>query len=166
LPAELVSERLLLRARALSEQHKEDEALLLLQNLTSLPARVLRADINMRGRRWPAAAKSLLDLIGPPPKPGETISTEQSEWLVNCAIAFALAGDASGLDKLAIDYGPVLANMPQADIFRLLTQPEKAGQIKDLSAVQAKLAEVQMFRGFLDHYRKNPGSDPVQKKAP
>ena len=79
----------------------------------------------------------------------------------------ALGGDTAGLDKLAKDYGPVLAGMPQNDIFRILTRPEKVGQLRDIASVQPKIAEVDMFRAFLDHYRspQNGENKPAADKA-
>lgn len=148
------NERLLLKARAFSELGKNDEALDLLQNNTREPAKLLRADITMRAQKWPDAAKALLDLIGPPPKPGELLRNEQADWLVNCAIALAMAGDQTGLDKLAIDYGTAMIGLPQNDTFRVLTEPQKTGQFKDLSAVQSRITDADMFQGFLNSYRQ------------
>lgn len=153
MPPSLIEERRILRARALSETGKSGDALALLGNNESKPARVLRADINMRAQRWEEAAKSLLDLIGPPPKPGEQITSEQAQWLVNCAVAMAMGGDTSGLDRIAIDYTPAMVGQPQNDTFRILTRPEKVGQLRDIASAQSKIAEVDMFRGFLNNYR-------------
>lgn len=150
---DLHDRRQLLRARAIAEQKKYDEALSLLQNMTSKPARILRADINMKAQRWADAAKALLDLIGPAPKPGGQLAEEQAQWLVKCAIALSLAGDMNGLDHLGIDYGAAMAVMPQRDTFRVLTRPENIGQMRDIATAQAKITEVDMFRNFLDAYR-------------
>ena len=122
----------------MSELHKNDDALALLQNNTTTTGKLLRADINMRSQHWLPAAQALLDLVGPPPKAGESLTKEQSQWLVNCASAMALGGDTAGLDKLAKDYGPVLAGMPQNDIFRILTRPEKVGQLRDIASGATK----------------------------
>src|SRR6202034_1886550 len=110
-------------------------------------------------------AKSLVDLIGPPPKAGETLTVQQADWLVNCAIAMSLGGDQVGLGKLAVDFTAAMAVMPQNDTFRVLTQPEKATPLKDISAVQSKISEVDLFRGFLNAYRSAP-KDPAPAAAP
>jgi hypothetical protein len=117
---------------------------------------MLKADITMRAQRWGEAAKILLDLIGAPPRAGDLLTAEQAQWLVNCAIALSLANDLQGLDRLAIDFGAGMAGTQQRDTFRVLTRPEKIGQMRDIAAAQAKIAEVDMFRGFLDTYRGNP----------
>lgn len=167
MPDALQTERQLLRARALSEQHKTDEALALLQGMETLPARMLKADIAMRAQRWGDAAKALQNLIGAPPNAGEAITADQAQWLVNCAIAMSLADDSAGLDKLAIDYGAAMSAMPQNDTFRVLTRPEKETQMRDIAAAQSKISEVDMFRSFLDAYRVAPPSDkPDGNKVP
>ncbi|MDD3287797.1 MAG: hypothetical protein PHX43_02155 [Alphaproteobacteria bacterium] len=156
LPSDIVKERQLLRARALSEQGKEDDALALLQNDDSKPAKMLRADITMKSHRWAEAARILLDLIGPAPATGSPVTFEQAQWLVNCAIALAMSGDAASLDRIAADYGPSMVGSPQNDTFRILTRPERAGQLRDIATAQNKITEVDLFRSFLDSYRTPP----------
>jgi hypothetical protein len=84
------------------------------------------------------------------------LTNAQSEWLLNAAIAYALADDQPGLDKLAIDYSASMASTSQNDTFRMLTQPEKTGQLRDLSAAQSQISQVDMFQGFLNTYRNAP----------
>ncbi len=147
-PADLVQERVLLRAKALSELRRYDDAMNLLKTNNQQPAKLLRADITMHAERWDEAALALLDLIGDPPKAGDKLSGDQAEWLVNCAIALSLADDTKGLKKLADDYGPAMESTPQSDTFHVLTQEEKEGQLRDISAAQSRLTDVNMFQGF------------------
>jgi hypothetical protein len=165
-PADLQNERQLLRAKALSELQRNDDALTLLRDNDQKSAKLLRADITMHAGRWPEAAAALLDLIGDPPKAGEVLTPDQAGWLVNCAIAMSLANDSAGLEKLASRYGAAMANTPQGDTFGVLTQPEKEGQLRDIAAAQSKLTDVNMFQGFLNSYRKSaePTDPPTPKK--
>ncbi len=163
-PADLQNERLLLRAKALADLQRDDEALSLLKDNPRESAKLLRADITMRAQHWQDAAKALLDLVGPPPKPGEVLHTDQAEWLVNAAIALSLSNDQPGLDKLAIDYGAAMAGTSEIDTFRLLTQPEKDTQLKDIAAAQSRIADVNLFQGFLDTYRKANINEEVPDK--
>ncbi len=164
-PADLLAERQLLRAKALSELDKSDDALELLKGSDSKDARMLRADVLMHAQRWADAAKTLAELIGPPPKAGDTLTKQQADWLIHCAIALSLANDQDQLNKLAVDFGASMAAMPQNDTFRVLTQPEKATQLKDITAVQSKISDVDLFRGFLNAYRNVP-SGKVSTAAP
>jgi hypothetical protein len=154
LSAPLQRERVLLRAKALMELHREDEALLLIKDDTRFPAKVLRADINMRAQHWEEAAKDFIDLVGPPPRPGEIMREDQAEWMIRGAVAMAMTNDQAGLDKLAIDYSAGMASTSQNNIFRLLIEPEKTGQARDIAAAQGRITEVDMFQSFLDSYRK------------
>jgi tetratricopeptide (TPR) repeat protein len=155
-PADLVAERLLLRAKALSEESKEDQAMDLLKSENSRDAKILRADVSMHAQNWSEAAKNLLDLIGPPPQAGDQLNQRQADWLVNCAIAYSLANDSDGLNKLAVDYGAAMAGTTQNDTFRVLTTQDKPMQLKDIAAVQSKLTDVDLFQGFLNTYRNTP----------
>jgi hypothetical protein len=125
---------------------------------------MLRADIAMHGQQWNDAAKALMDLVGPPPASGKTLSPTQADWLVNAALAYALADDQTGLDKLAIDYSAPMAAAPQNDTFRILTQPEKTGELRDLSAAQSQISQVDMFQSFLNNYRSSPEINDAAKK--
>jgi hypothetical protein len=87
------------------------------------------------------------------------LKPEQANWIVNAAIAYALDGNQPGLDRLAIDYSAAMATTPQNDTFRLLTEPEKTGQMRDLSAAQSQISQVDMFQGFLNNYRNAPNAD-------
>jgi tetratricopeptide (TPR) repeat protein len=169
-PADKVSltmqnERVLLKARALSELHRDEEAMNLLKGNTHPAALMLSADISMHAQNWDQTAKTLLDLIGPPPAPGHTLTASQADWLVRCALATALAGDQTGLDKLAIDYGAAMAGTAQNDTFRVLTQPDKTAQMADIAAAQSRLSEVDMFQGFLNAYRSDKDAAPADKSG-
>lgn len=165
LPSDMQHERLLLRAKSLSDLHRDDEALALLRDNTRESAKLLRADITTHAKDWPATATALLDLVGPPPKPGEVLSHDQADWLVRCATAYALAGNQTGLDKLVIDYGAAMAGTAQNDTFRVLTQPEINGQLKNITAAQSNLSEVDLFQGFLNSYRNPTATAPVSAGA-
>ncbi len=158
------TQRLLLRARALSEMHRDDEASALLKDAPGADAALLRADIAMRAQNWDEAAKILLALVGP--SSDKALTSEQADWLTNAAIAFALADDQANLDKLAIDYDKAMEAMPQSGAFKMLTRPEKTGQMRDLATAQSQLTQVDMFQSFLNNYRKaaQAGTEDTAKK--
>lgn len=152
--ADIRKEQTLLRAKALSEMRKYDEALELLREEDAQPAKILRAEIAMKAQKWPEAAKYLLQIAGPPPNEKTLLSRDQAKQLVNAAIALSLSGDVNAIDKLAIDYGPAMDKTAQSDTFRVLTQPDKMNQLQDLADVQSRLSDLDMFQGFLNAYRK------------
>jgi len=164
LPADVESDRELLRAKALSEMHKDDDAMALLKDNTSEAAKLLRADITMHAQRWSDAARALIDLVGPPPGPGGALKPDQAEWLINCAIALSLAGDLQGLEKLSGDYGAAMASTPENTTFKLLTEPEATTEPRDIAAAQARISDADMFQDFLNNFRKSEsGSTPAPK---
>ncbi len=122
--------------------------------------RLLRAEINMRAQRWSDASRALLDLIGPPPSAGTALSQDQGVWLVNCAIAASMANDNDGLAKLRKEYSKGIASLPQKrHVPACWTEPDKQEETRDIATAQAKIADVDMFRGFLDQYRKATGPE-------
>ncbi len=162
LQGERQNEGILLKARALSELRRDEEAIALLKDNSSEGATLLRADIAMRGQKWGDAAKILMELVGSPPPSGKALSAEQATALINASIAFALANDQTSLDKLAIDYSEGMSSLPQKSTFAMLTQPEKMGQLRDLAAAQVQLSQVDMFRGFLNNYRNSTSASPAK----
>jgi hypothetical protein len=143
---------------------RDTDAMALLKDNTTQGAMMLRADIAMHGQQWNDAAKTLMDLVGAPPASGKTLSPAQADWLTNAAMAYALADDQAGLDKLAIDYSAAMVGTSQNDTFRILTQPDKTGQLRDLSAAQAQISQVDMFQGFLNNYRSAPTAETAASK--
>ena len=167
LPAAIQQERLLLRAKALLDLKRYDEALAEIANDNHIPAKMLRAEINMSTKNWQEAAKDLLDLAGPPPTAGANFKEEQADWLLRAAVSMAMSGDQVGLDRLAIDYGAAMAGTSQKDAFRMLVQPEKEGDLRDIASIQRRISDVDMFQGFLNYYRKSDAPEqPLDKSKP
>jgi hypothetical protein len=147
--------RQLLRARAMSEMGKYEEALGNLPANQNQETLLLRADIALRAKAWKDARDALIELVGPPPASGgKRLSDSQATWLVQAAIATAMTGNLEGLDKIALDYSDAMDNTPQANIFRILTKPEDGAQMKDIQSAQSMVSEVDVFRDVLDTFRK------------
>ncbi|MFV3073073.1 hypothetical protein [Niveispirillum fermenti] len=168
LPPELVEERKLLRARALSQTGKGADAVQLLATDQSHNANLLRVDIAMRDRQWPAAAAALGDLIGPPPAAGAALEPQTAGLVINHAIALSLAQDNAGLETLRRDFGPAMENSRDANTFRLLTRPEEAAGLADAATIRSRITEIDLFRNFLDNYRtaRQEAAAPPPAAAP
>ncbi|WP_114392031.1 tetratricopeptide repeat protein [Oleisolibacter albus] len=160
LPPALMAERRLLRARALSQTGKGGEALQLLANDTSRPANLLRIDIAMREKQWPVAAAALGDVIGPPPAAGQELPAETAGLVLNRTVALSLARDTAGLDKLRQTFGPAMEKSRDATAFRVLTRPEEAAGLADVATIRSRMAEIDLFRSFLDTYRTKTPDGP------
>ena len=150
----MVQERRLLRAHALSELGRPQDALAALENDDSELAHAARLDIGWAARDWPVAADALAELIGPPPPLGEAADDATAQLLLNYGIALALAEDREGLDRLAIAFGPAMTGRAEAEVFEVLTR-RSAGVATptDLAAVRRQVAQVDLFGAFLETYR-------------
>ena len=154
-PADLVRERTVLRARALSDLGRHDAAWETLGSIEGALADRLRVDIAWRAQRWDRAASALEDLLGEPPALGETLDEQTARLVVNRGVALALADDQEALDRMAIAYGPAIQGTAQGPVFGILTRDSGGlGPIANLSAVQDQVAEVGLFQDFLSGYRE------------
>ncbi|MDD3030445.1 MAG: hypothetical protein PHS57_09275 [Alphaproteobacteria bacterium] len=154
IPDDIKNERMLLRARALSEMDQPAEVDALLKDNTSPGALLLRADLAMKAKQWKTASTLLMELVGPPPPENKSLSPDKASWLLNAAIACAMLDDQDCLGALARDYGNTMKQQAQSNMFDLLTQPESMGQMSNLAAAQAQLSQTDMFSGFLNSYRQ------------
>ncbi len=152
-PPELINERTLLKARAFADLGRKADALALIANMKSDNADKLRADIAWKSRDWTEAAKVLERLIGPAPEEGEEMTERQAAMVINRAIALAMANDVGGLEAMRQVFGGPIKKMPQAELFRSLTEPEN-GLPKGDEAAKAFSTDVQLFQEYLENYRK------------
>nr|WP_281415097.1 tetratricopeptide repeat protein [Azospirillum picis] len=159
LPADLAAERRLMQAKALAELNRGDEAMQLLAQDDSTNANLLRVDIAWKGQKWDAAALALNKVIGPPPPPGKPLDANASQLVLNRAVALALAGDGNGLNLLKKDFEGSMKGGPNEDAFRILTRPEQAMGLIDVSTIRSRVAEVDMFKKFLKDYRGKATTD-------
>jgi hypothetical protein len=153
LPDELRDERRILQARAIFATNKPDDALALLVNDYSEPAMRLRADITWQTKRWAEAAAVLDALIGDVPSDGK-LAADKAGMVVSRATALALAGDRRGLASLRTEFGAVMAQTPSAASFQLVTRPDIAGGLPDRATLSGRMAEVDLFKQFLERYRQ------------
>lgn len=111
----------------------------------------LQIDIAWHAHDWAGAAATLDGLIGPAPG-SEGMKPEIAQLVISRAIALALINDSAGLEKLRADFTPSMKNMPQAELFKMLTEPD-TGLPRDPSAVKSLMADVDLFQSYLENYR-------------
>lgn len=148
LPAELLRQRVQLRARALTELDRPDEALAILADDRSPDADRLRADIFWRARRWSDVVTVLSRLAPMPPREGK-LDEESSQLVVNLAAAMILAGDTTGLSQLRSAYGKAMSVSPNGDAFHVLagdSAPSRSDiDPREFASHVAQLSELQGF---------------------
>ena len=125
MPPDMMRQRQQLRARALTELSRSDEALAILANDNSRDADRLRADIFWRTRNWTEAAKVFAHLVPPPGAP--TLDRADAQLVLNWASALTLAGDQLALSDLRSGYGKAMAATAFADAFHVIAEEPVAG---------------------------------------
>ncbi|HEV2548464.1 MAG TPA: hypothetical protein VGU20_14080 [Stellaceae bacterium] len=160
LPAELLRQRQQLRARALAELNRNDEALAILNGDTSRDADRLRADIYWRARNWNEAAKVFARIV-PPPAAEAKLDQGSSQIVLNWAAALTVAGDQKGLDDLRAHYGRAMAATPFADAFRVVAgEPGAAGE-GDPRAIANRVAQLGELQSFMASYKERVAKEKL-----
>ncbi|WP_299616709.1 hypothetical protein [Pelagibius sp.] len=139
-----------LRARAFSDLNRPEDALELLEGDDSLDAETLRADIHWRLRQWPEAVDSLSQLVPllPPRRP---MTLEESQLVVNLAVALMLSEKAVELEDLNRRYGAAMAKGPHGDTFTLLVGD---GEKSAITTIADELSKVVKAQDFMANYRE------------
>ncbi len=160
LPPDLVRSRLMLESRALSELQRPDLALEMIAAYQGDDINRLRADIEWSARRWQSAAEALELMLGAAWKQNEPLDAPARQDVLRTAIAYALAGDGLGLDRLRQKFAPKLMATPDQPTFDIVTASE-AMRGTDFRKVAQAVSVADTLKGFLEDYRKRyPESAP------
>ncbi len=148
----LEDDRRRLRAKAMFEMDRDDEAVKLLAGDTSMASDILRQDIYRKLENWTEAARVLQRLSGDPPDLNDEIEEDRARHVVNWAVALKLDRDEDGLEQLRELYGPAMNLSPFRDVFNYIVQPPDEGGAS-LQASIEQLASSDGFGAFLENYR-------------
>ncbi|MBN4097138.1 hypothetical protein SAMN04488144_101415 [Methylobacterium sp. 190mf] len=153
LPGELKRARGLVRARALSDLTRTDLALETIEDESGPDIERLRADIYWGARRWREAGEAHEALLGDTWQSGQPLDDQARADIVRAAIAYDLAHEAVGLERLKAKFSEGMAASPDARTFALLTgtDPTRAPGFRDIAA---RATKVQTLSAFLAEYRK------------
>ncbi|TAL30289.1 MAG: hypothetical protein EPN97_12765 [Alphaproteobacteria bacterium] len=154
----LKTERELLKARALSQLNRTDDAIAVLSEIGSKEAKHLKADVLWRARKWGEAAQAIEDLL-PPPEKG--LSDDDAQMVVNAAVAWKLEKKADRLQQLKVRYGASMAAITTSkigDTFGTITRSTGGSSLADRDTLLKITGEVDMFKGFLENYKAGKGS--------
>ncbi len=166
LPADLVRNRLTLEARALSDLSRPDAALEMVDSYSGPEISRLRADIYWQAQRWQSAAEELELLSGDAWKQSAPLSDDTRIDVLRSAIAYALADDALGLDRLRVKYTDKFTGTPDQRSFDVVTAPLE-GRGEEFQAVTQAATVVDTLKRFLQDYRKRyPDTSPPLVKQP
>ncbi|MCA3249775.1 MAG: hypothetical protein INF41_05090, partial [Rhodospirillaceae bacterium] len=139
LPPDLLARRTQRRAQASAALGEARTALAELAGDTSQKASRLRASIAWQAQDWQSATNALLALMPARPKDGAAkLAEEDSEMLVNLAIAATLADRPEVLKNLRIDWTASMDKTVHAKSFQALTSGASG---EDKRTMATRLAE-------------------------
>ncbi len=153
LPQEIQRSRAILEARAFAETGRHDAALDLLDALDEArDVKRLRADALWRAERWQAAGEAYELLLGDQWRAGATLDNVALGDVLRSAIAFALAEDELGLDRLRRKFADQMVQSDRAGAFAAITDAP-SHEVEEFRALVAEIASLDTLDAFLDEYR-------------
>ena len=164
LPEDVRRARTLLRARALSDLSRTDLALETVEGESGTDAERLRADILWTARRWREAGEAHELLLGPAWRSGKPLDEPAQADVIRAAIAYGLAGEGLGLERLKAKFSEAMAESADARTFAMLTRPDavRSPAFRD-AALKATKAET--LAAFLAEYRKRYPDTAVPERG-
>jgi hypothetical protein len=165
LPRELVTARLIIEARALSESARPELALEILEHLDAGDTAELRADILWQARRWADAGEALEALLGDSWQADGPLTDDQRNEAMRAAIAYSLAEEKIGLDRLRSKFTAKMADSADAASFDVVTAPieSRGGKFSDIAK---KIAAADTLDSFIKAYRDRYGAlEPAEVPA-
>lgn len=145
----------MMRARALSKTNKTEEALVLLGRYDPAPdVNRLRADIAWQAGLWEDAAEALQDLIIDQALDlNRPLTQKQADLILNQAVAYNLSGNRVALANARKRYGDAMKKTARSKLFDVVTRPRQSTLLADRQTLEAIVAEVDIFKEFLEAYR-------------
>lgn len=153
LPVGIERQRRTVEARALADTGKPELALDLLKPLRGGDIDRLRADILWENTRYQDAGDQYERLLGGRWNDQLPLSDQEQLQVLKAGIAFTLAGDRLGIDRLRTKYAAKMASTANGPAFEVVTGPVMA-QGDSFDAVVKSIAAVGTMDAFLADYRK------------
>jgi hypothetical protein len=166
LAADLRRARSLVRARALSDLTRTDMALEAIESETGSDVDRLRADILWSARRWREAGEAHEALLGEAWRSGAPLDETSRGDAIRAAIAYDLAAEKLGLERLKAKFSGPMAQGPDARTFALLTA-DGATRAPGFRSIASKATKAETLSAFLAEYRKRyPDAAVPDRGAP
>nr|WP_321444008.1 hypothetical protein [uncultured Cohaesibacter sp.] len=152
LPLSVERQRRLVEAKSLAQLNKVGLALELLQPLQGGDVDQLRADIMWDAKRWQDVAEQTEMMLGDRWSLAAALDEQEQTNVLRAGIAYSLADDKLGLDRLRRKYADKMAATSVAGAFDVVTLPiERNGE--EFQAVAQQIAGINSMERFLTEYR-------------
>jgi tetratricopeptide (TPR) repeat protein len=163
LPADLVAERRHLKARALAELGRGDDAFAELKGDDGPEAETIRADMLWNSRDWAGAAKVLTRLAAAI-APDAALTDDQSVTVLRLSVALWLANDQKDLEALRQRFAARMDSTPYRDDFRVIAAAP-ADDVESVQSIAQRLAEVDQYEAFLAGLKERKKKPQVASAA-
>ena len=153
LPDDVNHRRLLTEARALAEQKQWDQALDLIGADQSPDTVRLRAEIYWQSGNWAAAARMAEEALGACWSDPAPLSDGERQEAMRAGVAYSLANDEAGLDRLRQRFAAKMKASPDANAFDTVTQRIDMHGLAFRDAA-ANVASVDTLHTFMQNLQK------------
>ena len=156
LPDELIAQRNLIEARALTDLKMYDEAIDLISTDAGPECDRLRADIMWDAQRWPDAGAKAEALLSTRYEDIAPLTDGERMDVMRASVAYSLAGDAASLERLNTRFAPKMSQSADAKAFAMVTQsPDVTAD--DYKNLVKRVASVDTLDAFLQDFRSRYG---------
>lgn len=153
IPQTLKLQRKIIRAKALAGTGRELEAIELLKDDYSKNALLLKTEIFWNGGLWGSAADTIKYLIAKP-VPGQTLTDEQINYILDWATALKKAGRETVIVRLRNKFMPYFKDTKYYSAFSILTNTLEKDQI-NIRVIDKAIDDVETFSNFARIYNKS-----------
>ena len=148
-----INPRKIIAARAYSALNRPDEALQMLANDYSPNAILHRFEIYWKSGDWDNASDTIKYLIEEP-QPGQKLSSEQMNYILDWATALKQAGKETVLVRLRNKFAPYFKDTPFYSAFNVLTSHLEKEKV-DIKAINSAITDIQNFSNFSKFYTES-----------
>ena len=155
LPDEVNHQRTLLEARALADEKQWDQALDLIAVDQSPDTVRLRADIYWKSGNWAVAAQKAEEALGTRWSDAQPLTTDERLMAMRAAVAYSLANDEVGLERIRDHFMAKMKTTPDAPAFAVITQRIDLHGMA-FRDVAAQVASVDSLTAFMKDLQQHP----------
>lgn len=165
LPQDLRRARAILEARALADAGRTALALEVLENVRGQDVARMQADMLWRAKRWQDVGEVLEKMLGDTWRRETLLSDAERHDVMRAAIAYVLADDRIGTDRVRSKFAAKMSQTPDAKAFETVTMGNTR-DTADFRGITRRVSAVDTLEAFLDDYRKRfPDTPQVRSRS-